>query len=321
MNSRNFPKTVLTFENEQVNSVCDFVKQRFDTPRFSGSIEGSHTLSGTYGRAEGVSFRHLRYQGSVTAQGSNSADDVSFVIPSKGVMQFSCTKGEVEATTRTAAALDKNAIRSGRVTSDNEHYGMSIDRFRIIRRISEILEKPIMKDVVFSPTIDIKNSKVAGLKALLAFSTSCEGGVLISNGILTSTRVAELIIDATIESWPHNFHEALFAPSAQISSRQVKVAIEYLHANADKIISNTELANIANVSIRTLQNGFQRFTGQAIVTYHRQVKMERCKLDLLSDPTLTVSQIARKWGFSNPGRFCNQFQRAYGISPGELRKK
>lgn len=92
-------------------------------------------------------------------------------------------------------------------------------------------------------------------------------------------------------------------------------------ANPNTATSGAELAVMSGVSLRSLQAGFRRFAGMSIIAYQRQIRLENARKDLLEEPAIPVIDIARKWGFSNAGRFSRYFREAYGISPLSVERK
>jgi len=99
----------------------------------------------------------------------------------------------------------------------------------------------------------------------------------------------------------------------------VKLAMEFIQAHPEQLVSGVELARLSNVSQRALQEGFRRFVGMPIVAYQRQVRLERAFEVLGQRHSASVTEVALRFGFSNVGRFCQYFQQAYGVSPAQLR--
>lgn len=133
-------------------------------------------------------------------------------------------------------------------------------------------------------------------------------------------RLQEMLVDAVLEVWPHNYTEALQRPGPLIAPRHVKLAVDYIREHPDALVSGAELAALTNVSLRALQEGFRRFVGSSTVSYQRQVRLERAYEALLHNGSQSVSEVSLALGFSNVGRFCQYFQDAYGVSPADVRK-
>jgi AraC-like DNA-binding protein len=75
------------------------------------------------------------------------------------------------------------------------------------------------------------------------------------------------------------------------------------------------------VSVRALHYGFQKFVGESPFDHLRKVRLEAAYADLKQAPDgVSIAEIARKWGFPNPGRFAQFCKACYGRSPSEIRQ-
>jgi transcriptional regulator GlxA family with amidase domain len=99
--------------------------------------------------------------------------------------------------------------------------------------------------------------------------------------------------------------------------RPVKRVLEAMHGDPGRPFTMTELAQIAGVGVRTLQEAFRRHVGMPPMTYLRELRLARVREELArSDPwQATVSEVARRWGFTHLGRFAGTYRRHYGVSP------
>ncbi|WP_223567712.1 helix-turn-helix domain-containing protein [Agrobacterium tumefaciens] len=120
------------------------------------------------------------------------------------------------------------------------------------------------------------------------------------------------------ESWPR-----LTAYRNNESARPfyIKKAVEWMQLHAAEKPSIEQLSSASGVSIRTLQIGFQNFYGQSPMAFLLKVRLEKAYKDLLTQPTtITIDEIARRWGFSNPGKFSAQIRATYGDGPFAIRR-
>lgn len=97
----------------------------------------------------------------------------------------------------------------------------------------------------------------------------------------------------------------------------VRLAIEAIEAGPDLPLTTSTLAAHCNVSVRTLQAGFQHHLGVSPMAYLRDERLRRARLELESaDPSsTTVAEIAHRWGFSHLGRFGAAYKARYGETP------
>ncbi|PZE86777.1 AraC family transcriptional regulator [Curtobacterium sp. MCBD17_032] len=98
---------------------------------------------------------------------------------------------------------------------------------------------------------------------------------------------------------------------------RIRMVAEYVHAHAHLPITSTDLATLANLSLRALQVAFNRVLGMSPNAYIRSVRLSRIRQELLhADPVTTnVSDIARAWGFAHAGRFSAAYAQQYGEYP------
>jgi AraC-like DNA-binding protein len=81
--------------------------------------------------------------------------------------------------------------------------------------------------------------------------------------------------------------------------------------------TTSTLAKPCHVSVRTLQEGFQRHLSMSPMAYVRVVRLRRAHRDLRSaHPShSTVASIAHRWGFTHLGRFAAAHKPTYGQTP------
>ena len=276
-------------------------------------------IAGVYGRYEGVSFRRMSFRGDFTTSLPDLEDEITFVFPTAGRIVFN-QSSETVGTPEVGLAVEKSAVRSASFGNGHAQHGISVRRALFARRIATLLGKPVVHKVRFQPVVNLNDAAFQGIKAIIGMATGSEFDLLINSSALMPARLQEMLVDAVLENWPHNYSEALRRPGPLIAPRHVKLAVEYIQEHPETLLSGTELAELTNVSLRALQEGFRRFVGCSIVAYQRQVRLERAYL-ALQQASQSVSEIALRLGFTNVGRFCQYFHQAYGLSPAELRNR
>lgn len=99
--------------------------------------------------------------------------------------------------------------------------------------------------------------------------------------------------------------------------RRLRLAAEYVHTYVDRAITSDEIAAAVEMHPRTLQQQMSEHLGSSPTAYIRTVRLDRARLDLLdADPATTlVSDVARRWGFGNLGRFSAAYLSRFGEYP------
>jgi AraC-like DNA-binding protein len=166
-------------------------------------------------------------------------------------------------------------------------------------------------------------ASVSGPAALLARFLEGVADVASSLVAARSERLGSAAIDLAIA-----FLASLPAarPSApQPSGREALLArlTSYIiHHLDDPELGPRKVARAHHMSVRSLQYLFQR-NDRTVSRYILDQRLRRCRADL-SDPSLSglaVGRIASRWGFSSDAVFCRTFKHAYGLPPGEWRKR
>ncbi|MBV4458075.1 AraC family transcriptional regulator [Pseudomonas sp. COR58] len=276
-------------------------------------------IGGVYGRHDGVSFRRMHYRGDFSVAFPEPFDEITFVLPTAGKILFS-HRTESVGVARTGLAIDKAELCSMRFIDNHAQHGLSVSRAALTERLATLLGRPVTQRLRFEPVVALDSPAFQGIRALIDLATGAEFDLLLNAGTLMPSRLRDMLVDAVLDAWPHNFTQALRRPEPSIAPRHVRLAIDYLQAHPGDPVSGAELARLSNVSLRALQDGFRRFAGMSIVAYQRRVRLEHAHEILARSGAPSVTDVALRLGFSNVGRFSQYFQQAYGVSPAALRK-
>jgi len=99
----------------------------------------------------------------------------------------------------------------------------------------------------------------------------------------------------------------------------IKSACDYIHAHYQDDLTLTQMAEFSNVSISHFSSLFKRYTGDSLISYINQVRVEKAK-ELLRNSNDKIYLIAEQVGFSSQQYFIRVFKNITGMSPNEYRK-
>jgi transcriptional regulator GlxA family with amidase domain len=142
-----------------------------------------------------------------------------------------------------------------------------------------------------------------------------------ADSVVLQPLVAPPLVDGFIRGFllvtGHPYRERLDAPAETGRPAAIRTAIDIMEAEPQTPLTIYALAARCHVSVRTLQEGFQRHVGVPPMAYLRKVRLRRAHDDLCAaDPSAqTVASIARSWGFAHMGRFAAAHEAEYGVSP------
>jgi AraC-like DNA-binding protein len=100
--------------------------------------------------------------------------------------------------------------------------------------------------------------------------------------------------------------------------RIVKRVLDEMHNDPSRPWTAGEMAEVAGVSIRRLQEGFRDYVGASPRDCLTDIRLARVREDLARGAGgFTVTDVAVRWGFTHTGRFAAAYRRKYGESPSE----
>lgn len=142
--------------------------------------------------------------------------------------------------------------------------------------------------------------------------------VLVEHGVASSawsdaTRAVAVAFLALYPPKAAGSSSALWAPR----NARIRRAVDHVHEHAAEPITVSDLAAVSGLSVRAVQESFQRLFGMPPSAYVRSVRLQRVRGDLLrlDAATTSVSEVARRWGFAHLGRFSAEYTSRYGEYP------
>ncbi|MDR2530184.1 MAG: AraC family transcriptional regulator [Oscillospiraceae bacterium] len=155
--------------------------------------------------------------------------------------------------------------------------------------------------------------KIAEVLDALASSTYSERAARIYRDGM-ATELLALLVAATEPQTP--------APSAssklESDEELLLKARQRIESDFNLELTVELLAASAYMSPSKFKHAFKRKFGESAFAYLQRVRMERAKR-LLTESTLSVSEIARQVGYSKPGAFSAAFRRSVGTAPHHVR--
>jgi AraC-like DNA-binding protein len=136
---------------------------------------------------------------------------------------------------------------------------------------------------------------------------------------LAMQRLEQVLLHSLLFAQPHNHSAALAGASPTPGTRPVAQAVELLRGSPEHPWTLAELAAEVSLSVRSLQEGFRRSLDTTPTTYLRQLRLEKVHEELTTaDPgTVSVTEVATRWGFVHLGRFAAAYRQKFAERPSE----
>ncbi|MEM1175746.1 MAG: transcriptional regulator FtrA [Pseudomonadota bacterium] len=106
----------------------------------------------------------------------------------------------------------------------------------------------------------------------------------------------------------------------EYEANRLSDTIDFARAHLDKRHTVASLADRAHMSARTFQRRFAALVGMPVGQWLVQERLARAS-DLLQSSDSSLAAISSAVGFSNISGLQYHFRKAYGVSPGEYRKR
>jgi transcriptional regulator GlxA family with amidase domain len=132
-----------------------------------------------------------------------------------------------------------------------------------------------------------------------------------------AARWRDLVISGLALSVEHPYGEEPAGLQGPHRPRPVKRALDAMHAEPWRAFTAGDLAEIAGVGIRLLQESFKQHVGVPPLAYLRRLRLDGVHAELVrSEPwSASVGEVAFRWGFTHLGRFAIAYRERYGESP------
>ncbi|MEV5719076.1 AraC family transcriptional regulator [Amycolatopsis mediterranei] len=197
---------------------------------------------------------------------------------------------------------------------------LMIDRHALELELERQLGRPLGERPRFATAMDLDTPAARSwleVLALLEREAGRPGG--ITQHPLAAVHLQGLVIAGLLLAQPNNYSDRLHAPAAPAPPRPLRRAVELIEDEPGRPWTSSTLAREVSLSVRALQEGFQRWFGVPPMTYLREVRLTRVHDELVAaDPTVTtIGAIAARWGFLHAGRFSTAYRRKFGRLPSE----
>jgi len=199
-----------------------------------------------------------------------------------------------------------------RWTADCEIVGVKLDRDYLHREMSRVLGRPGLQ---LPPQADLTTEAGKNWLSMLgAMVGNLESGASPWNNPLVADQLSGAIISAFVLAVMQETD-----PGAVARPRIIKRVLDRLHDDPSLAWTSADMAEVAGVSVRRLQEGFREYVGVCPREYLLDLRLERIHTELSEADrgAVCVTDVALKWGITHTGRFAAAYRRKYGVAPSE----
>lgn len=264
------------------------------------------------------------YGGAFSARTDAVGGIYSFSIPLGAAASEAVAGREVIALERGRSGYLASPEIPGRMHIPEAHQSLQvmIRRSELQTALAGLVGEASNRPLQFHPHLALDHGAGASIQRLalfLAEEAGREANPLASP--LVAARLADSLLFTLLLGQPHDHMHAIAGASREAEPRHVRIAAEYLEANAARPVRIAELAAVTGMSVRSLQLAFRKHRGCTPMQFLLERRLVRARAMLLVRSTTTVSVIALDNGFEHLGRFSALYRARFGETPSETRAR
>lgn len=197
-------------------------------------------------------------------------------------------------------------------SSDCEILGLRIDRDYLARESERVLGR---KGAQLPLHLDLGTPEGPAWFAMArsTFEQARDGGSTLYRNPRMAASVASMLVTGLVLAVVPDDPGA----SLGLRPRTVRRVMDAVDADPARPWAPADLAEVAGVSVRRLQQAFREHVGTSPLGYVHDVRLAHVRDDLLHGDATSVTETAMHWGVSHMGRFAAAYRCRYGELPSE----
>lgn len=243
---------------------------------------------------------------------------VCLIFPTAGAIEVDFGGRRVTATPQSALVAGIHEISQIWAYGRNSRVVLKWEVAAVNKVLAEMFEGARLRNVGLGLQLDLSGPQGQTLYHLASVLSSG-----VRDDTIRSAKAAGLLGEAALRLLfeqfpPGSLSDQLSRPPDTAMSRQVRAAVNFMHANLHQPLTLGRIAAAVGVSGRSLQAEFQRVLDTSPLSYLRDLRLRAVHVELTrSENFLPVREVALKWGFTHMGRFAAQYREAFGVPPSE----
>ncbi len=204
-------------------------------------------------------------------------------------------------------------------SSDCVQMCLMVPRATLESELEQLLGRSVTRPLMFQTAMDLDAPAGRSLDDWLHLVDRELDRPGLATNPHAGRHMERLLIDGLLLGQPHNYQEQLTAPTRPARPGPIDLAVGALHDRPAEPWSTTTLALEVHLSVRALQEGFQRHVGTPPMTYLREIRLRGVHEDLRGahPGSSTVAAVAMHWGFVHMSRFAAAYRHTFGEAPSQ----
>jgi AraC-like DNA-binding protein len=298
------------------------VTEKFcDHRLFKSSTMGDLSVRHNHVAGAHVSVNYLHYGADVQIDPGMLEDFYLLQVPLSGGALVRHRGKDIVASPRTATLLNPDRETQMTWLGDCRKLLVQIDKTYLQDIAEQVLGTPIPGTIRFDPLVDLTRSAGQVIKSLTVQTAQlAEAGRLFGGQTQMRDQWAEAdFVTKLLTLQDSNISHMLARSDHHAMPAGIKRALAYIHANLSEPIRLIDIAQHAEMNVRTLQKGFQRAMGVTPMQALHAARLDAAHYQLTNRRNKpSVTDAAYSNGFSHLGRFSRDYKDRFGYLPSQV---
>ncbi|MDF2370359.1 MAG: AraC family transcriptional regulator [Rhizobiaceae bacterium] len=272
-------------------------------------------------RVSAGSLNILKYGAGVTIDPDNFEDFYMLEVPLEGGVDIRINNQDFNSRPEAGLIISPGQRLVSFWRPGTTQFMLKIDRDFLLKRWNLLTGRAEKVHPIFRTSVDFSTPEGWRIRNLMGLLM--EEFVRFAHDrawqIETST-LSHAVVDALLMSIEHDQTPLLPNASANILPRHVRACTRYISENLASPVSVAELAKAADVSERSVFEGFRHYLSATPMQYVLETRLMNARQMLLSEKT-TVAAAMKQCGFRHAGRFSKYYMDRFGEYPSRTAKK
>jgi AraC-like DNA-binding protein len=197
---------------------------------------------------------------------------------------------------------------------------VKIERAALEREVDAALDQQVVSPLPLGASFDLIDGPGRTWTALVRLlHRELRGEEGLASQPRMAARWRDMVVSGLALTVEHPYGEEPAGLQGPRRPRTVKRTLDAMHAEPWRAFTANDLAAIAGVGVRVLQESFRQHVGMSPLTYLRRLRLDGVHAELSrSEPwEVSVSEVAFRWGFTHLGRFAGAYRARYGVPPSQ----
>lgn len=311
-------------QTNDIEYAYDAISATFKEHKFS--IEGTNKKSDVQLHSldlGDVSINYIQYGINVDVDPGPLKDFYLIHMPIKGHSEVIHGEHNLLLDKNSAAICSPSYSSKFRWLDDCGVLAIRIEKAAIHDYVETVYGTELKQNIIFSPQMSAGSNAFTSWSNLVRYIlTEADNPASLIGQPHISKNLKHLLISCLINNQPHNQTDTFGRNVPMIAPRHVRSAEDYIRTNISGQITIAALAQCANVSERTLFEGFKNFRNVSPMRYVLNMRLQHVRKDLQRGPrNEMIGEILARWGFTHHGAFSKSYRDKYGETPTQTRHR